>query len=79
MLLVYSGMPTGQAAQRKLQPLTTSIQNSKEGFLAEEGALSWGYTIFFTRSLIEVGMACFKRLWMAMLSCPVDAMYCDQL
>jgi hypothetical protein len=28
MLLVNSGMPTGQAVQRRLQPLTTSTQNS---------------------------------------------------
>jgi len=56
MLLENSGMPTGQAAQRKLQPLTISIQNSKAGLDGEEGESICGYISLVSVDLIEGGI-----------------------
>ena len=55
MLLENSGIPTGQAAQRKLQPLTISIQNSKAGLALTEGASMFGYISLTSLDLMEDG------------------------
>jgi hypothetical protein len=48
-------MPTGQAAQRKLQPLTISIQNSNAGLAFSEGAPMFGYISLTSLDLMEEG------------------------
>jgi len=49
-------MPTGQAAQRRLHPLTISIQNSKAGLIEEGGESICGYISLVSLDLIEGGI-----------------------
>jgi hypothetical protein len=49
-------MPTGHAAQRRLHPLTISIQNSKAGFVEEGGESICGYISLVSLDLIEGGI-----------------------
>jgi hypothetical protein len=49
-------MPTGHAAQRRLHPLTMSIQNSKAGLVEEGGESICGYINLVSFDLIEGGI-----------------------
>jgi hypothetical protein len=59
MLLVNSGMPTGQAVQRRLQPLTTSTQYSM-GFAFGTGAGDSMFRSLRSFCFTGAGTACFK-------------------